>query len=496
MQFDTEYDAVVIGSGSAGKSAAYTFATESDMSVAVLEKMADFGGTSRYTEGVGAIQSSEVKARKQPDYPLPELPEGAHFPTHLEAIEALMNGSHFRANPDVVREYVYGSAETIDVLKSIGVKFTDVTIYALEQEHELYAYHAPEGLGARIHELQMSACENAGVDFFASTKAERLICEDGKVVGIVATDSDGNELNIGAKAVVIASGGYGDNAELVKKWSFFPHITETAHSYVEKFNTGDGILMAQDAGAYVDCRGALMMGTTLYNHSTDSDVAGVALQPALYVDSRGHRFTNEAVAHSFQNLGYVVGMLPDGICWTVVDADQVNHYETEGGDIAWGIYVELGANYANFESQAEAFIEQGDPCVVKAETIVELAEKMGCNPQDLEDTIEKYNTYCDEGADTQYFKPAKYLRAVKKAPFYAIRTCPELTVSIDGVKVNGNFQAVDEFDHPVPGLYVAGNDATGLYGDTYTLDVPTVASGFAHTSGRLAARHAMEEIQG
>lgn len=170
MEFDIEYDVVVIGSGGSGKSAAYTAATEGGLSVAVLEKAPEFGGSSVFAEGQGASESSEQIARGVPDDITGDgLPEDAHFPTHEEHYKAYMDGSHYRANPDVVNAFVYHSGETIDVLKELGVEYEYVSFYSVGQDNELYMFHMPQGSGARVQELLQRACENAGIDMFAST---------------------------------------------------------------------------------------------------------------------------------------------------------------------------------------------------------------------------------------------------------------------------------------------------------------------------------------
>ena len=91
---------------------------------------------------------------------------------------------------------------------------------------------------------------------------------------------------------------------------------------------------------------------------------------------------------------------------------------------------------------------------------------------------------------------AKFLRPVRKAPFYAINMAPSVLVSVGGIRVNGNLQVTDKQYKPIPGLYAVGLEASGLYGDTYNLDVPGTANGFAHASGRVAARHVIKTLKG
>ena len=198
MDFDAEYDVVICGGGGSGKSAALTVGTESGLSVCLLEKMAATGGSSQYAEGTCASESSEQKTRPHPDYP-GELPAGAHFPTHEEHYQRYIDYSHHRANPDVVKAFVWNSGETIDIMKSLGVEFSDVTIYAFDQPLELYTFHRPVGLGAHVQELLLHACENAGVDIFVNTPAKNSSSRMGRSSRVLAIDADGNEMRVGCE---------------------------------------------------------------------------------------------------------------------------------------------------------------------------------------------------------------------------------------------------------------------------------------------------------
>lgn len=493
MDFDVEYDVVVVGGGGSGKSAAYTVASESDLSVVLLEKMKETGGTSAYAEGQCASESSEVKARERPDYP-GKLPEDAHFPTCEEHIRNYITYSHRRANLDVVKAFVYNSAETIDILKSIGVVYTHVTNYAFEQPDELYTFHRPDGLGARVQELLLRACENSGVDIFVNTPVKELIFDDGRVAGVKARDEDGNEIRIGAKAVILATGGMANNPELIEEYSWMPQLRYTNKAGVPTQNTGDGLKMALSAGADTDALGTLMVTCCPPGKTAGSHIHGGAIQPTLWVDSKGRRYVNEQVAHSFSDMGNTIGMLPDGTSFSLFDADLVRHYMEVGSDIAQGDFCPYGAKLDRFADEIAQSIEDGDGAAYRADSLEELAGAIGVGAQVLRETVDAYNDACDKGVDDDMGKDPRYLRPIRKAPFVAIKVIPDVLVSCGGIRVNGDMQVTDKNYDPIPGLYAVGMEASGLYGDTYNLDCPGTANGFAHTSGRLAARHAVKRI--
>ncbi len=122
--------------------------------------------------------------------------------------------------------------------------------------------------------------------------------------------------------------------------------------------------------------------------------------------------------------------------------------------------------------------------------------KVGLDPEVLTATVEEYNAACDKGEDPLFFKPARFLRPVDAAPFYAINMAASVLVSCGGIRVNGNLQVVDRDYTPIPGLYAVGMEASGLFGDTYNLDVPGTANGFSHASGRVAGRHVVATLKG
>lgn len=486
-EFDVEYDVVCVGGGGSGKSAAYTIATESDMSVVVLEKLEQAGGSSIYAEGTCASESSEQAARPHPDYP-GELPEGAHFPTHEEHVQRYIDYSHHRANVEVAKAFAYNSPETIDIYKGLGIEYTDVTIYAFDQPAELYTFHRPEGLGQHCQDVLERACLNAGVDIFTGTPAKELIVEDGKIVGVLAQDSEGNDLRIGAKAVVLATGGFGNNMEMVEKYSWIPNIAQNNYQSVPTQNTGDGIRMAESVGAHLKDIGALMIIGCTEGRTLGSGINGAGYQPNLWVDAKGKRFCNEAVANSFADTGNTIARRDEGFLFSVMDEDTVTRLESgTGSAVGLGDFIPIYKTMPTLRAEIDEAIPDG--AAFKADTIEGLAEAMGVDVDTFKAVVEKYNAACDAGVDDEYMKPAKFLQPVRKAPFYATKQRPSILVSCGGIRINENFQVTDKDYKPIEGLYAVGMEATGLYGDTYNLDVPGTANGFAHTSGRLAARH-------
>lgn len=495
MEFDVQYDIVVVGGGGSGKSAAYTVAKESDLKVALLEKMEETGGSSVYAEGTGASESSEQKARGDKcDYPGKDAPAGSHYPTCEEHVKRYVDYSHFRANPEVAKSFVYNSAETIDIFKELGIEYTDVTIYAYDQPLELFTFHRPDGLGAKCQEVLHRACVNEGVDIFTSTAGKELLLENGKVVGIKAIDGDGEELLVGASAVILATGGMGNNMEMVAKYSWIPDIAENNVTSVPTENTGDGITMAMNAGAGTRNLGTLMILSVVPGKTLGCQLHAAGQQPSLWLDSTGKRFASEDVALSFADNGNTNALAKGGRMFNIMDDEYIKALAVEGSKIGLGDFVVFRKPIDGFEAEAEESIKANEGVVFKADTIEELAEQMGLPVETVVGEVTRYNKMCAQGKDTDLYKDPQYLQPIAKAPFWAVKKAPSILVSDGGIFVNGKFEVCRDDASPIKGLYAVGNEASGLYGDTYNLDCPGTANGFAHTSGRVAARNAIAEI--
>lgn len=492
QNFDVEYDLVIVGGGAAGKSAALEGA-KNGLNVVILEKMGSaLEGSSVYAEGTAAFESSEQKERGEAVDPA--TGEKKPFPTREDAFLRYANYSHFRANHDVARMMVNNAAETIDIYKDLGIKYTDVTIYAYDQPLELFSFHRPDGLGMRCQEVLLKAVEDAGVDIFTSTSAKHVIMDGPAVVGVIAEDSEGNELRVGGKAVILAAGGFGNNPDLVAKYSWFPRTAHAMGHAVPTQNTGEGLAMALEAGADTESLGALMIIPVNRGKTLTSHTSGAGSQPGLWVNKTGKRFASEDVAMSFADSGNTMAKQPDATVYSIFDADTVTHLMENGSDIGLGDFIEFGLKLTGLQNELDEDVADG--IAWTGNTIEELAANIGLDPAVLTDTVDRYNQAVEAGHDPEFFKPAKFLRPVVKAPFYAVNMTGSVLVSCGGIRVNGNLQVVNKEYEPIPGLYAAGMEASGLYGDTYNLDVPGTANGFAHTSGRVAARHIASALKG
>lgn len=484
-EFDVEYDLVVVGGGASGKSAAL-IAARAGKNVVVLEKMPETGGLSMYAEGTAAFESSVQK-----ELGTPRLSK-YHFPTKKEGLEKLMGYSHQRANYDVVRAFVENAAETIDIYRDLGVVYKTCDIAAEDDPSELWTFHLPEGLGAHCQEVLLDAIQKLDVDIFTETPAKELIVEGGRVVGVVA-ESEGAPLRIGGKAVILATGGMGSNPDRIFKYSWFAPAAYNMNTLTPLQNMGDGLDLALSAGAdptvITTCPILAAGGRDM---TMDSQVGGAGVNPGVWVNKTGHRFAAESVAENLGDIGTYYGKQPGGIVWSILSQADVDRLVSEGSEIAIGEFVVYHKPMDRLPIELDAHLESG--LVKKADTLEELADMMDV-PQDVfVETMRSYNEACEKGYDDAFMKKPQYLRAVDKAPFYAIPLTTGTMGSAGGIKINGNMQVVDVDGNAIEGLYAVGLDATGLYGDSYNMEIPGCANGFAHTSGRIAARHAIANM--
>ncbi len=466
-------DIVVIGAGASGTAAAWA-AAEKGLNVITLEKAAFPGGTGAFSEGIFAVES---KMQKDWNYGL----------TKDQAFMMIMNYGHWRGNARMVRAFVDRSADTIDWMQKNGVKFEKLFS---NYPNGLYTWHIYEGRGAGWIKLFQEKYKAAGQKLLTETWGEKLIEENGRIVGVEATNKAGDKITIRSKATIIATGGFFANKEMREKYLRFPN----ADGLAQTGKTGDGIRMAWAVGAGQEGTevqasyrpGPRGIGTT--NH-----VSATAKQPHLWLTPKGERFCNEQIMLEWPFAGNALERI-GGTMYVVYDQATLDHMEkNEGIDLGVGVMVPVGTKLANFEKEWADAVKGG--WAFKADTLEELAKVTGMDPKKLEKTVADYNGFCAVRHDAEFAKDPKYLREVKTGPFYAIKSVASTLGTLGGIKANERFEVVTPDEDPIPGLYAAGNDVGGMYGDSYDLLMAGSTVGFAVNSGRIAVDSAVEYMK-
>lgn len=483
-QFDASYDVVVIGGGGSGLSCAVQ-AAKDGLTCAVIEKEAHTGGSSSFAEGHAAFESDEQAKR-------------GITVTKDQAFNTYLDYSHWRANPALVSRFVENAATTIVKMRDeVGAVYEDVTVTALDQPGELVTWHMPEGEVAHVIELLEADARRRGVDIFLSTAATRILQDDtGKVIGVVARDSDGEQVRLGAKAVVVGTGGFAANPEMLDKYTKYG-IGQKLINVGNPGNTGDGIRMMLEAGAVEhNSIGCLLLFPLMRDKTITSHTNCTGMQPYFWVDATGRRFVDEVVGLNFGHAGDVTAVRPGAFYWCIIDQAVIKHLVEDGNEIGLGIYVRNNEKMVNLPTEIEAdAADETRTNVVKGDTIEELATKMGVPPDVLRAEVDAYNRLCRNGQDTQFHKPAKFLYPVEQGPFFAIKMETGIMISMGAIKIDDHMRCLDKDGHPIPGLYSVGCDAGGLWGESYSLPIPGSANGFALTSGWLTADDIAERVQ-
>ena len=292
MNTDSEETAsakiVVIGSGATGMAAALT-AAEGGAKVILLEKMGHTGGTSNFPEGMFAVES-EMQRQQYIGM------------TRDEAFKKIMDYSHWRANPRLVRAFVDESANTISWLQKLGVEFDGPMAIFSDGPRTWHLLKGPQKARASVMMKTLTArAKEKGVDIRLETPAIKLIKEGNRITGVVA-EKGGKIIEFDAKAVIIGSGGYANNKEWIKKYTGFD-LDVNLFPIMNVNKMGDGIRMAWEVGAAEDGMGVLMtmrigplLGPGL---KTMGQLESAGFQPNLFVTQQGVRYFDEGRLTNF-----------------------------------------------------------------------------------------------------------------------------------------------------------------------------------------------------
>ena len=220
-------------------------------------------------------------------------------------------------------------------------------------------------------------------------------------------------------------------------------------------------------------------------------VANVFSQPNILVNMHGKRIMNESYMQNSTYLSNVAAHQKSKVCFSIVDNSIVKYYVRHGVDNV--SLVRTDPDVSDFYEGIQLAQENGNTDIYTADTTLALAEKMGVNVENLVETIEDYNDYCDS-TDEEFFKEKRYLRPLIKAPYYAAKVRPGGYGTVGGIRINENCEVCDDAFEPIIGLYAAGADSCSIYDDSYMFLLPGNSMGYAVNTGRIAGMSAVEFI--
>lgn len=440
-----DVDLVVVGAGIAGLAATLE-AANNGADVILLEKMPAAGGST--IRSGGKILGAGTKLQEEKG--IEDTPE--------QFADYLMEVGENEVNKDFIDLIANKSAENIDWLVENGVE--------LEQDVEpLHSSIKPDrghwtanGSGAGFTQPLEAKIKDKGIEILYETPATSLIEEDGKIVGVMAENADGDIITVNAKAVILATGGFSRNEEMMEE--YFPSSGDVTTN-VGDGNTGDGILMGKEAGAELIMNDAginmALNSPTYYGYGEEAK--------GLFVTPSGERFMDESIFH-FSRTRLMMELGIDN-CWYVFDENT-------------------------FNDRVAGALEAGT--AVEADSIEELAEKMDADPAKLKDTVEKYNKMSKAGEDIEFGKDAQFMNPIEEGKFYAAHMTMSNSGTHGGLKIDIDGRVIDTEGNPIPGLYAAGEVASGqiLYKE-YPGSGTAIISFL--TFGRQAGQAATEEVK-
>jgi fumarate reductase flavoprotein subunit len=327
-----------------------------------------------------------------------------------------------------------------------------------------------------------------GVEIMLETPVSKIIMEGGKAVGVLAKNAAGEEIEARAHAVIIATGGYGDNPQMIKEETGY-EFGKTIFNFAIPGMKGEGLKMAWEAGAgHVSSTMELMY--QLPDNMNHFIMDGAFRQPCLWVNRNGQRFMPEDQIANTTFTGNAISVQPGKIAFSIFDSKLLKKYKKKGADIV--SHVHPHDLFDHFDEEWERDIAAGYEPVTQADTIEELAEKAAIDVAGLVEQVEAYNEMCENGWDDTFEKDRAYMQPIEKGPFYCCRQNVGAYGTLGGVSVNYKLEAMTQDSKVIPGLYCVGTDACNIYGDSYPFVLSGNTMGFCLNSGRIAGENAAE----
>lgn len=412
-------DVVVVGGGGAGLSAAIA-AKEKGANVVLVEKMLMLGGNTNYA--TAGINAANTKLQKK---------LGIEDNAELFYNDTMKGGKNVN-NPELVKKLTTDSANIIDWLTERGADLSEVVFTGGQSAKRTHRPAGGQAVGPVIVDALAETAEKDGIDVRTESEVTKLIKTGDKVTG-VEVKHKGETYNITAKAVVMATGGFGANAKMVAEYK--PSL-EGFGSTNSPAITGEGIKMVKAVGGDLVDMTEIQTHPTVVHKKTAMITEAVRGEGAILVNREGKRFVSELETR-----------------------DVVSKAELEQtGKSAFLVFDQevrekLGA--------INGYVRKG--FTVEGATVEELAGKIGVDAKGLVDTMAKYNGYVKAGEDKDFGKTA-LPRELVKAPFYAIEVSPAVHHTMGGVRINTNAEVLTADGKVIPGLFAAGEITGGVHG--------------------------------
>ena len=464
-------DVVVVGAGGAGMTAAIT-ATDAGKKVIVVESQPIAGGNSvrstggmnaaktpyqdknEFKEAAGVEKTLATAAEKFADNETITAlaatvksqwdtyqanPQGYFDSVELMELDTMIGGKG-KNNPELVKALAENSADAIEWLASIGAEVKNVGAFGGASVKRIHRPVNADGkvtaVGAYIVPILEKNLQDRNVQFLFDTTANEIIMKDGKAVGIKGTGKDGHKVTINAKSVVIATGGFGANAEMVEKYK--PELKGFATTNAEGAQ-GQGIDMATAAGAATVDMDQIQIHPTVHIEEDGNAhliTEGLRGDGAILVNAEGKRFYDEVSTRD--KVSAAIIEQTNKSAWLVVDQAMVDKSAVIAGYIKSG-YTVTGATYE------------------------ELAKAMGVDEATFTSTMNTWNQAVEAKSDAEFGRTS-FANPLTTAPYYAIKITPAVHHTMGGIVINPKAEVLNEKGEAISGLYAAGEVTGGVHG--------------------------------
>jgi fumarate reductase flavoprotein subunit len=417
---DTTTDIVIIGSGGAGLTAAIEAAKEG-AKVIVVEKNSFMGGNTNYaTGGMNAAGTKYQEAKGIKDSP--EL-----------FYKDTMKGGHNLNNPQLLKVLTENSADAVYWLESLGADLSNISRSGGASADRLHT--APEGaaIGSYLMKVFEENITKLGVDVRLNTKAVEILTEGNKASGIVVETSGGQKYTIQAKAVIVASGGFGANSEMVAKYK--PDLKDFGTTN-QPGATGDAFPMVEKLNVALVDMEQIQTHPTVVPVKNEMITEGVRGEGAILVNREAKRFINELETRDV--VSKAILSQQGKTAFLILDQHIVDNVAAIAKYKKAGLLKEAGS-------------------------IKELAEMIGVPAAELEKTISTYNGYFKAKEDKDFDRRVM-AGELAAAPFYAVEVAPAIHHTMGGIKINTNAQVINNSGNVIEGLFAAGEVTGGVHG--------------------------------
>lgn len=418
IQRSNETDVVVIGGGGAGITAAIA-AHEKGAKVILIEKTSMLGGNTNYA--TGGINAADTKIQKA--LGIKDSPELYFADT--------MKGGKQKNNKDLVKVLTTNSSGIIDWLVERGVDLSEVSISGGQSVKRIHRPTGGVAVGPVIVEGLSKILEKDKIDVRYSEEVTEILKEKNRVTGVKVKTSNG-EYSIKAKAVVIATGGFGANPEMVEKYN--PKLKGFGTTNSPAI-TGEGIRMVEAAGGDLVDMVEIQTHPTVVHNKQVMITESVRGEGAILVNRDGKRFINELETR-------------DVVSKAVLDQKGAS------------AFILFNDGVRNNLKAADGYVKKG---FAVEGTLAEIAEKAGINADELEKTVSNYNELVNTQNDTEFGRK-NMARALDGSKYYAIEISPAIHHTMGGVRINTNAEVLGKNGKAIRGLYAAGEVTGGVHG--------------------------------